>query len=98
MSTRVAEIHVRQLSEIAIGLPEGKLKRLIAFARQVQEEVEKPRPLRTEEILSLASKRAAELRHQPRPVVEAKYQDLLRTLETDVITKGIKVEEYPCGD
>ena len=82
-----------------MGLPEEKLKRIITFARKVKEEVERPTaPLSTEEILALASERAAELRHQPRPVVEARYQTLLQALEAEAIAKGIEVEEYPCGD
>ena len=99
MSTRVTEVYIRQFSEIAMGLPEEKLRKIITFARRVKEEVEKPTaPLSTEEILALASKRAAELRRQPRPVVEAQYQTLLRALEAEVTAKGIRVEEYPCGD
>jgi hypothetical protein len=99
MNARVTEVYIRQLSEIATGLPEEKLKEIITFARRVKEEVEKPRvPLSTEEILALASKRAAELRRQPRPVVEAQYQTLLRALEAEVIAKGIEVEEYSRGD
>ena len=99
MNARVTQVYIRQLSEIAMGLPEEKLKRIITFARKVKEEVERPTaPLSTEEILALASERAAELRRQPRPVVEARYQTLLRALEAEAIAKGIEVEEYPCGD
>ena len=99
MNARVTEVYIRQFSEIAEGLPEEKLKKVIAFARKVKEEMEKPTaPLSTEEILALASERAAQLRRQPRPVIESQYQALLQALETEATVKGIEVEEYPCGD
>ena len=94
MDARVAEVYIRQFSEIAMGLPEEKLRKIITFARRVKEEVQKPTALlSTEEILALASERAAELRRQPRPVVEAQYQTLLRALEAEVLAKGIEVKD-----
>jgi len=99
MNTQVTEVYVRQFSEIVRGLDEEKLKEIITFARQVKEEVERPKPpLSAEEILALASERAAELRRRPRPVAEAQYRTMLQALEAEVRAKGIEVEEYPCGD
>ena len=95
----VTKVYIEQFSEIASGLPEEKLKKIIAFARKVKEEMEKPTAsLSTEEILALASERAAQLRRQPRPVVESQYQTLLHALEAEAAAKGIEAEEYPCGD
>ena len=99
MNARVTEAYVKQLSEIAVGLPEEKLAKIVAFARKVKEETEKPTvPFSAEDMLALASERAAKLRRQPRPVVEAQYQTLIQALEAEVSAKGIEVEEYPCGD
>lgn len=56
------------------------------------------KPLSTEEILTLAAERAKELRRQPRLVVEAQYQALLKALEAEIAIKGIEVEEYPSGN
>ena len=99
MSTQVTRAYIRQFSEIVRGLDEERLRKIIAFARRVKEEAEKPRPsLSAEEILVLASERAVELRRQPRPVVEAQYRTMLQALEAEVSAKGIAVEDYPCGD
>ncbi len=99
MCAQVTRAHVRQLSEIIVGLPEEKVAKILSYARRVKEETEKPmKPLSTEEILTLAAERAKELRKQPRPVVEAQYRALLDVLEAEVIAKGIEVEEYPSGD
>ena len=88
MNARVTEVYIRQFSEIAAGLPEEKLKKIIAFARKVKEEMEKPTAsLSTEEILALASERAAQLRRQPRPVVESQYQTLIQALEAEATVK-----------
>jgi len=82
-----------------MGLPEKKLEQIVAFARKVKKQVEKPALfLSTEEILALASNRAVELRRQSRPVVEAQYRALIQALEAEVSAKGIEVEEYLCGD
>lgn len=97
MNAQATESYVKQLSDIAMELPEEKLKKVLAFARQVKEETPR-QPLSTEEILALASQRADELRHQPRPVVEAQYRMLLQTLEAEVIAKNITVDEYPTSD
>jgi radical SAM superfamily enzyme len=99
MCAQATQVHIRQLSEIIIGLPEEKVEEIISYARRVKQETEKPsKLLSTEEILTLAAERAKELRQQPRPVVEAQYQALLNSLEAEVAAKGIKVEEYPSGD
>ncbi|GEM_PF-1226356 len=99
MCAQTAQAHIRQLSEIIVGLPEAKVAEIISYARRVKQETEKPtKPLSTEEILTLAADRANELRRQPRPVVEAQYRALLDALAAEVTAKGIKVEEYPSGD
>ncbi|MEA3459877.1 MAG: hypothetical protein U9R11_04290 [Chloroflexota bacterium] len=99
MCAQATKAHIRQLSEIIVGLPEEKVEEIISYARRVKQETEKPmKPLSTEEILALAAERAKELRRQPRPVVEAQYRALLDALEAEVTAKGIEVEEYPSGD
>jgi hypothetical protein len=100
MEDHVVDMYLGELSEIVAGLPEEKLRKIIAFARSVTKEEEKKptTSLSTEEILVLASERAAELRRHPRPVVAVQYQTLLQALEAEVAAKGIDVEEYPRGD
>ena len=99
MCAQATETHIRQLSEIIVGLPEEKVEKIIYYARRVKQETEKPsKPLSIEEILTLAAERSKELRRQPRPVVEAQYRALLDALEAEVSAKGINVEEYPSGD
>jgi len=89
--------HIRQLSEIIVGLPEEKVAEIICYARRVKQETEKPKELLgTDEILTLAVERAKNLRRQPRPVVEAQYRTLVDALEAEVTAKRIKVVEgYP---
>ena len=99
MCAQAIQTHIRQLSEIIVGLPEERVAEIISYARRVKQETKKAtKPLSTEEILTLAAERAKELRRQPRPVVEAQYRALLDALEAEVAAKGIEVEEYPCGD
>lgn len=99
MSAQSLKLHTRQLSEILVGLPDEKVEEIICYARRVKEEATKPTPpLSTEEILTLAAERAKKLRRQPRPVVEAQYQSLLRALEAEVVARMVEVEEYPRGD
>ena len=99
MCAQAVQAHIKQLSEIIVGLPEEKVAEIISYARRIKRETEKPmKPLSTEEILTLAAERAKELRRQPRPVVEAQYRALLDALETEVTAKGIQIEEYPSGD
>ena len=99
MCAQAIHTHIRQLSEIIVGLPEEKVAEIISYARRVKQETEKPtKPLSAEEILTLAAERAKELRRQPRPVVEAQYRVLLDALEAEVTAKGIQIEEYPSGD
>ncbi|MBM3134274.1 MAG: hypothetical protein FJZ89_03095 [Chloroflexi bacterium] len=99
MSAQSLKLHTRQLSEILVGLPDEKVEEIICYARMVKEEAIKPTPpLSIEEILTLAAERAEKLHRQPRPVVEAQYQSLLRALEAEVAAKMVEVEEYPRGD
>ena len=99
MCAQAIQTHIRQLSEIIVGLPEERVAEIISYARRVKQETKRAtKPLSTEEILTLAAERAKELRRQPRPVVEAQYRALLDALEAEVAAKGIEVEEYPCGD
>jgi len=99
MCAQAVQAHIRQLSEIIVGLPEAKVAEIISYARRVKQETEKPtKPLSTEEILTLAAERAKELRRQPRPVVEAQYRALLDALAAEATAKGIEVKEYPSGD
>lgn len=99
MCAQAIQTHIRQLSEIIVGLPEEKIAEIISYARRVKQKAEKPtKPLSTEEILTLAAERAEELRRQPRPIVEAQYRALLDALAAEVTAKEIEVEEYPSGD
>lgn len=50
--------------------------------------------LTTEEILSLATKRAEELRKKPRQTVIKQHQELIKALQMETISKGIKINEY----
>jgi nitroreductase len=99
MCAQAIQAHIRQFSEIIVGLPEEKVAEIISYARRVKQETQKSmEPLSAEEILTLAAERAKELRRQPRPVVEAQYQVLLDALAAEVTAKGIEAEEYPSGD
>ncbi len=99
MCAQAIQTHIRQLSEIIVGLPEERVAEIISYARRVKQKTKKAtKPLSTEEILTLAAERAQELRRQPRPVVEAQYRALLDALEAEVAAKGIQIEEYPSGD
>ncbi|MEA3408448.1 MAG: hypothetical protein U9R48_10290 [Chloroflexota bacterium] len=99
MCAKASKVHIRELANIIIGLPEEKVQMIISYARRIKDKEEKPtKALGSEEILALAVQRAEELRRLPRPVVEAQYQALLDALQADVTAKGIKVEEYPRGD
>ena len=99
MQTSTSERYVKQISDIAKGLPEEKLRKVLAFVRKVKEEPQRPAPsLTPQEIIALAKERATELRLQSRPVVEAQYQALLQALQAEVDAKGIMVEEFPRGD
>ena len=61
----------------------------------MKEEPQRLKPsLTSHEILTLAEERAAELRLQSRPVVEAQYQALLQALQAEVDAKGIMVEAF----
>ena len=89
----------QEFQRIVEGLPEGKITKILTYASRVkQEALFPPEPLSTEEILALAQKRAQQLRKQPRPMVQARYQALLDALEAEVKAKGIQVEEFPSGD
>jgi hypothetical protein len=54
--------------------------------------------LTPQEIIALANERAADLRCQSRPVVEAQYKVLLQALQAEIEAKDIVVEEYPLVD
>ena len=93
------EVYVQQISDIARGLPEEKLRKVLAFVRKVREEPQRPAPsLTPQEIMALARQRAAELNRQSRPLVEAQYQALLLAIQAEVDAKGIVVDEFPYGD
>ena len=99
MLTSTSEVYIQQISDIAKGLPEKKLRKVLAFAWKVKEEPQRPETALTpQEIIALAKERAAELRLQSRPVVEAQYQTLLQALQAEVDVKGIVVEDFPRGD
>jgi nitroreductase len=91
MCAQAIQAHIRQFSEIIVGLPEEKVAEIISYARRVKQETQKSmEPLSAEEILTLAAERAKELRRQPRPVVEAQYRVLLDALAAEVTAKGIE--------
>ena len=99
MQASTSEVYIQQISDIAKGLPEEKLRKVLAFAWKVKEESQRPETsLTPQEIIVLAKERAAELRRQSRPVAEAQYQALLLAIQAEVEAKGIVVEEFPCGD
>jgi len=96
---RTAELYVQEISDIARGLPEEKLRKVLAFVQKVKAEPQRPIPsLTPQEIIALANERVAELRRQSRPMVEAQYQVLVQALEAEVEAKNIVVEESPLGD
>ena len=99
MEGNAAKAYVRQISDIARKLSEEKLIKVLSFVRMVKEEPQRASPYLTpREILALAHKRAAELRHQSRPVVDTQYQALLQALQADTQAKGIEAEDFPRGD
>lgn len=99
MQTSTSERYVQQISDLARGLPEEKLRKVLAFVRKVKEEPPRPTaPLTSQEIIALANERAAELRRQSRPEVEAQYQSLVQALQAEIEAKNISVEDFPRGD
>ena len=50
--------------------------------------------LTPEEILALADKRAEGLRKKPRQVIVKQHRELINALQTEVISKGIKVNAH----
>lgn len=99
MQASTSERYVQQISDLARGLPEEKLRAVLAFVRKVKEEPPRPNALLTsQEIIALANERAAELRRQSRPLVEAQYQSLVQALQAEIEAKGIAVEDFPLGD
>ncbi len=99
MQVSMSEGYVQQISDLARGLPEEKLRKVLAFVRKVKEEPPRPNaPLTAQEIIALANERAAELRRQSRPVVEAQYQSLVQALQAEIEAKNISVEDFPRGD
>ncbi|MFZ2358377.1 MAG: hypothetical protein WA040_03465 [Anaerolineae bacterium] len=99
MQASASERYVQQISDLARGLPEEKLRKVLAFVRKVKEEPPRPMaPLTSQEIIALANERAAELRRQSRPQVEAQYQSLVQALQAEIEAKNISVEDFPRGD
>jgi hypothetical protein len=99
MQVSASEGYVQQIADLARGLPEGKLRKVLAFVRRVKEEPQRPTtPLTPHEVIVLATERAAELRRQSRPLVEAQYQILLQALLAESEAKGIEVADFPRGD
>lgn len=99
MQANIMELYLQQISDIARGLPEEKLRKVLAFTQRVKDEAQRPDPpLSSQELLALAKVRAANLRRQSRPAVEAQYQALLQAIQADIETKGIVVEDIPGGD
>lgn len=99
MQASTSEGYIQQISDLARGLPEEKLRKVLAFVRKVKEEPPRPNALLTsQEIVALANERAAELRRQSRPQVEAQYQSLVQALQAEIEAKNISVEDFPRGD
>jgi hypothetical protein len=99
MQASVSDKYVQQIADIAKELPEEKLRSVLAFARRMKAEPQRPvAPLTPQEMIALANDRAQQLKRQARPVAEAQYQALLRALQADVEAKGIVVEDFPRGD
>lgn len=99
MQASVSDKYVQQITDIARELPEEKLRSVLAFARRLKTEPQRPvAPLTPQEMLALAHDRAVQLRRQDRPVVEAQYQALLQAIQAEVESKGILVEDFSRGD
>lgn len=99
MQASVSDKYVKQINDIARELPEEKLRSVLAFARRIKTEPQRPTtPLTPQEIIALANDRAAQLRRQARPVAEAQYQALLQAIDAEVEAKNIVVEDFPRGD
>ena len=88
--------YVQRITDVARELPEEKLRTVLAFARRMKAEPQRlAMPLTPQEIIALASERALQLKSQARPVAEAQYQDLLQTIQSEVASKNIVVEDFP---
>jgi len=99
MQASVSNTYVQQITAIARELPEEKLRSVLAFARRIKTEPQRPMtPLSAQEIIALANDRAVQLRRQARPVAEAQYQSLLQAIQAEVESKGIVIEDFPRGD
>ena len=99
MQASLSDTYVRQISDLTKGLPEEKLRKVLAFVREIKEEPQQPpATLTAQEIMALANKRAVDLRRQARPLAEAQYQTLLQAIQVEVEAKGILIEDYPRGD
>lgn len=99
MQASVSDKYVQQITDIARELSEEKLRSVLAFARRVKTEPQRPAtPLTHEEMIALANERARQLKQQARPVVEAQYQALLQAIQVEIESKNIIVEEFPRDD
>lgn len=99
MQASVSDKYVQQITDIARELPEEKLRSVLAFARRMKTESQRPvTPLTPQEIIALANDRARQLKRQARPVAEAQYQNLLQAIQVEVESKNIVVEDFPRGD
>lgn len=99
MQASVSEKYVQQITDIAKELPEKNLRSVLAFARRMKTEPQRPAtPLTPQEMIALASDRARQLKRQARPVAEAQYQALLQAIQAEVESKNIVAEDFPRGD
>jgi len=99
MQASVSDKYVQQITDIARELSEEKLRSVLAFARCVKTEPQRPvTPLTPEEMIALANERARQLKQQARPVVEAQYQALLQAIQVEIESKNIIAEDFPRDD
>lgn len=95
MQVNVLEFYQQQILDMAKGLSEEKLRRILAFTRRLKDEPAAASPLSAKEILALAKVQSAELKRQPRSARESQYEELLLSIQADVEVKNIVVEDHP---
>ena len=95
MQANVLEFYQQQILDMAKGLSEEKLRRILAFTRRLKDEPAAASPLSAKEILALAKAPSAELKRQPHSARESQYEELLLSIQADVEVKNIVVEDYP---
>ena len=98
MQANVLELYQQQILDMAKGLSEEKLRRVLAFTRRLKDEPAEASPLSAKEILALAKAQSAELKRQPHSARESQYEALLQSIQADVEVKNIVVEDYPLDD